>query len=142
MKKIIIISLIFSVIIICFFGNIAWSLFSSTKEIREKQDKLKDSNIIEMTINDKNIDGENQVELKKMLENFNYEDNRGSITLGYKKMNINTKINIITTNKEMIDFNFSFSRKCWDNKVKVKKGFLSSDTQELCEFIYEILGVK
>ena len=34
MKKIIIILSLFMIIIICFFGNVAWSLFISTKEIK------------------------------------------------------------------------------------------------------------
>ena len=104
------------IIIICFFGNVAWSLFISTKEIKEKQNTLKDSRILEVTINGEKIDTEMQGELKKMLENFTYEDNRGSITLEYKKMKANTKISIVTTNKELIDFNFNFSKKCWNNK--------------------------
>ena len=139
MKKIIIILSLFMIIIVCFFGNIAWSLFISTKEIKEKQNTLKDSRILEVTINGEKIDTEMQDEFKKMLENFTYEDNRGSITLEYKKMKVNTKISIVTTNKELIDFNFNFSKKCWNNKVEVKKGFLSSDTQELCEFINDII---
>ncbi len=136
----IVLLLIFFALLIIVFGNIIYTVESSIKEVSEKQKKIRNSEIEMVILNEKKLASEKVEKIVILIKKINFNPNQGRVRVG--KKNYNNTLKFITTDNEEIEYNFYFSKKCWNNMVMVEKGMMDIEVEELCEELDEDKNIQ
>ena len=105
--------------IITFFYNIINTVESSISEYNSKKNIIRKSKITKVILNDEIL---NDTEAEKIIKLIIKTDiNSTHVSIRPKANNYNNDLKFLTDTNKIIDFKFYFSKKCWNNKIKVEK---------------------
>ena len=117
--------------VITFFYNIINTIESSISEYNSKKSIIRKNKIIKVILNDEIL---NDTEAEKIIKLIIKTDiNSTHVSIRPKANDYNNVLKFVTDTDEIIDFKFYFSKKCWNNKIKVEKGMMEIEAEHLCE---------
>ena len=125
------IAILLFISIITFFYNIINTVESSISEYNSKKNIIRKSKITKVILNDEIL---NDTEAEKIIKLIIKTDiNSTHVSIRPKANNYNNDLKFLTDTNKIIDFKFYFSKKCWNNEIKVEKGMMEIEAEHLCE---------
>ncbi len=118
-------------LLIITFGKLIITIEGSISEVTFKQDKVKKDQIERVALNGEILNEEKSKRVISLLKKINFNPKQGKVK--FNDNNYNNILEIITSDGEVIEFKFYFSKKCWNNTVMVKSGMMDAEAEQLCK---------